>query len=92
MGITKSGALVSKIGRHFGNLKEAKRVLPSREESARTVSDLLFSPNSTLIASFQNYFGWILSFKIHWTPKSICRILLLLYRHLILTPLTTVLR
>ena len=52
MEITMYGALVSKIGRHFGNLREAKRVLPRREESAQTVSDLLFFPNSTLIASF----------------------------------------
>lgn len=52
MGITMSGALVSKIGRHFGNIREAKRVLPRREESAQTVSDLLFTLNSTLIAFF----------------------------------------
>jgi hypothetical protein len=51
-GIAMSGTLVSRIGRHFGNPREAKRVLPRREESARMVSDLLFSPNSALIGFF----------------------------------------
>ena len=48
MGITMSGTLVSKTGKHFGNVREAKRVLPRRGELARMVSDLLFSPNSML--------------------------------------------
>ena len=40
MGITMSGVLVKRIGRHFGNLKEARRVLSKQEELAQTVSDL----------------------------------------------------
>jgi hypothetical protein len=59
VGITMSGALVSKIGRHFGNLWEAKRVLPRREKLARTVGDLLFSPNSALIDCILPELFWV---------------------------------
>ena len=58
MGIAMSGALVNKIGRHFGNLREAKRVLPKQEESARMVSDLSFSlPTVRLLHSSRIILG-----------------------------------
>lgn len=58
MGIAMFGALVSKIGRHFGNLREAKGVLPKQEKSARTVSDLSFSlPLVRLLHSSRNVLG-----------------------------------
>jgi len=41
---TMSGVLVRRIGRRFGNLREAKRVSPRQEKSARMVSDLLLLP------------------------------------------------
>lgn len=58
MGIAMFGALVSKIGRHFGNLREAKGALPKQEKSARTVSDLSFSLPLVRLLHFLEMF-WV---------------------------------